>query len=329
MNQNTKIIITGVLGFIGSHTAKAFKKAGYYVIGVDNKTSNLNLKNYVDELVLDDFVNIVSLLTQKHNVDAIIHIAGTSLVGPSIKNPGLYYDNNVAKTNQMLHQLSLNNWKGKIIFSSSAAVYGNNFNFLIKETFNGSPVSPYGQSKKICEQLIEDHSKAHGFKSIALRYFNAAGCDNDKELGNVWNDTHLIPVIIRNLLKNTEFTINGNDFDTNDGTCIRDYLHVSDIANAHVISVKLCDSFCEGEFRSYNLGTGKGYSNLEILKTIEEVTNQKIKYLFGSRRDGDPSKLIADPDKFIKDTSWYPSNSSLKNIIETTYFWMKELKTLK
>ena len=323
MNQNSKkVLITGVLGFIGSHTAKAFKLAGYHVIGIDKEITIAEASSFVDELIIDDFVNIASFVAVENSVDAIIHIAGTSLVGPSILNPGLYYDNNVAKTNIMLDELAKKNWKGKIIFSSSAAVYGNNCVVPIIEDAQGIPVSPYGHSKKMCEYVIRDHSLAHGFKSIALRYFNACGCDKNQQLGNVWNDTHLIPRVIQNLIENKITIINGINFNTKDGTCIRDYLHVTDIANAHVSAVDLCNSFEPGEFRAYNLGTGTGYSNLEIVEAIKAVTKKPLDYKFGPQREGDPNELIADPSNFIKDAKWLPINSGLLQIVETTYNWM-------
>ena len=324
MNQNTKnILITGALGFIGGHTAKAFSLAGYNVIGVDRNITIKESSKFVDELIIDDFT-ITPKIIKNIPVDAIIHIAGTSLVGPSVTDPGEYYENNVAKTNQMLEGLAKLNWNGKIIFSSSAATYGNNCEIPIKESSIGIPESPYGYSKKMCEVIIKDHTYAYKHKGIALRYFNACGCDNNGELGNVWDDTHLIPVILRNVLTNKSLTIFGNDFDTPDGTCIRDYLHVTDIASAHVSAVKLCDTFDNGTFKAYNLGTGKGYSNLEILNMISEITNESVNFNFGPRRFGDADKLIADPTAFKTDANWIPKYSDLENIIQTTYKWMKK-----
>ena len=325
MNQNTKtVIITGVLGFIGSHTAKAFRNAGYKVIGIDREWTMKEGASFCDMLFIDDFVNITATVAVKEKADAIIHIAGTSLVGPSLKDPGEYYRNNVAKTNQMLDDLALAEWRGKIVFSSSAATYGNNCAVPIVESSEGIPVSPYGHSKKMCEYVIADHTRAYGHKSIALRYFNACGCDADGELGNVWNDTHLIPRVVQNIIEKKQFILNGIDFATKDGTCVRDYLHVSDIAQAHVNALDLCDKFDIGTFKAYNLGTGKGYSNLEITQMIQDVTGEVLLCKFGDRREGDPDELIADPSLFIKDAKWNPTNSDLKNIVNTTYNWMKK-----
>lgn len=326
VNQNTKtVIITGVLGFIGSHTAKAFKQAGYCVIGIDREWTMKEGSAFCDQLFIDDFVNITANIVKVNKVDAIIHIAGTSLVGPSLTNPGEYYRNNTAKTNQMLDDLASAGWTGSIVFSSSAATYGNDCPVPIKETAVGIPVSPYGYSKKMCETVIADHAQAYGHCGIALRYFNAAGCDPDGELGNIWNDSHLIPRVIQSALENQPLTIFGNDFATRDGTCVRDYLHVLDIADAHLRAVELCNSLDKTTFRAYNLGTGRGFSNLEIARAVEEVTGLELNSTFGPRRLGDPDELIADPSNFINDTGWTPKYSNLEILVETTYTWMKEL----
>jgi UDP-glucose-4-epimerase GalE len=311
------------MGFIGSHTAKAFQQAGYYVIGIDRTWTIDAAASFVDELIIDDFVNITAKVAKINNVDAIIHIAGTSLVGPSIANPGEYYDNNVAKTNQMLDDLALAEWKGTIVFSSSAATYGNDCIVPIHESSQGVPVSPYGHSKKMCEYVIESHAHAYGHKGIALRYFNACGCDLDGDLGNNWDDTHLIPRVVQSVLERKTLTINGNDFSTPDGTCIRDYLHVSDIADAHVLAVDLAKTLDFNTFKAYNLGTGQGISNLEIVQAVESATGLDVDYELGPRRFGDPAELIADPNKFMSHTQWRPKYSQLETIVSTTVKWME------
>ena len=311
------------MGFIGSHTAKAFQRAGYYVIGIDREWTITAAAAFVDEIIIDDFVNVTAKIAKINNVDTIIHIAGTSLVGPSLKNPGEYYDNNVAKTNQMLEELAQQAWKGTVIFSSSAATYGNECLIPILESSPGVPVSPYGHSKKMCEYIIESHAHAYGHKGIALRYFNACGCDPDGEIGNNWNDTHLIPRVVQSALEETTLMINGNDFPTNDGTCVRDYLHVSDIADAHVRAVELANKLDSGMFKAYNLGTGIGISNLEIVEAVTK-SGPSVDYKFGPRRLGDPAELIADPNKFMSHTQWRPKYSQLETIVSTTIKWMEK-----
>lgn len=323
-----KVLITGATGFVGSHTAKAFKRSGYFVIGLDREITIPESTRYLDHFVKDDYGSLVAYVAKNEDVDAIIHIAATSLVGPSIANPAEYYDNNVSKTNEMLLQLNSVGWNKTIIFSSSASVYGNNdkkYDQPLIETDEKNPVSPYGRSKMMCEFILQDHCYAYGFKGIALRYFNACGCDSDGDLGNTKNDSHLIPQIIRSLILGKTFTVFGTDFNTPDGSCLRDYLHVSDIANAHLEAVSLAETFDTGEYDVYNLGTSRAYTNFEIVRAVERFTALKVKLHKGPRREGDPDARVADATKFMHDTTWIPVNSSLERIVTTTYEWMKKL----
>jgi len=320
--MNKTVVITGATGFIGSHTAKAFKSAGYKVIAIDEKFTIPESTKFFDDLIIDDYVNMAASVAVINDADAIIHIAATSLVGPSIMHPHRYYDNNVSKTNRMMNDLIKHDWKGKIIFSSSAAVYGNQYPH--SEDVRKDPINPYGRTKLMGEYIIEDSCYISKMRGIALRYFNACGCDIDGELGNVKYDSHIIPVLIEKLLSKDKFTINGNDFDTKDGTCVRDYLHVTDIANAHLEAVCLAESFDCGKFDVYNLSTGIGYSNLDIVMQAEQILGKKLNYQFGPKREGDPNALVANPEKFMKATSWKPYRSDLETIIKSTYEWMKK-----
>jgi UDP-glucose-4-epimerase GalE len=323
--MNKRVIITGAMGFIGSHTAKIFKEAGYHVIGVDHAHTIPPAAQYIDQLITDDFVKVTAVAATENNVDAIIHCAGTSLVGPSIKHPHLYFWNNSSKTNNLLEELHTNNWQGKFIFSSSAAVYGiPKGNRLLHETDQLGPISPYGKSKWICEEIINDHCHAHGFRGIALRYFNASGCDPDGTLGHVVDDTHMIPRVLSAHRLGKTFTLYGDDYSTQDGTCVRDYLHVVDIARAHLEAVCLADSMQTGEFRAYNLGTGRGHSNKEIIWACNWATREKINFVVSPRRIGDPDFLVANSDSFQNDTSWRPDNSDIENIVATAWMWEKK-----
>ena len=312
------------MGFIGSHTAKVFKEAGYQVIGVDRTATVPESAQYIDQLFQDDFVEITPLAAVVNEADAIIHCAGTSLVGPSIKNPGEYYNNNSAKTNLMMHKLANLNYKGKIVFSSSAATYGipadsNN----ITEDNDKNPISPYGWSKLFCEYIIKDHCLAHNMRGIALRYFNACGCDLDNTLGHVADDTHMVPRVLSAYHNSQPFTLYGNDYATPDGTCVRDYLHVMDIAHAHLEAVCLAETMEPNEFRAYNLGTGRGYSNREIIAACERAVKDFIGVTTGPRRTGDPDQLVANSDRFQKDTAWRPRHSDLDTIVKTTWQWQQ------
>jgi UDP-glucose 4-epimerase len=320
-----KVLITGVCGFIGGHTAKIFKENGWKVFGIDRKDTIPDTGRFVDVLFFSDFVDLNVDIFVQEKIDAIVHCAGTSLVGPSIADPGEYYDNNCSKTNLFLDKLGKAGWKGTFVFSSSAATYGNKCEVPIKEGAEGMPVSPYGMSKKMSEAIIRDHTKAYNFKSISLRYFNACGCDPDGLLGHVEDDTHIIPSILRNHQQGNNFLLNGDNFATADGSCIRDYLHVTDIANAHLEAVNRAKTLDYGESRAYNLGTGNGYSNIEILGACSKAVGSPIAYTIGPRRNGDPDTLIADNRLFMSETNWVPQYSDLETIVTTAWNWQAKL----
>lgn len=322
------VVITGALGFIGSHTAKIFKNLDWTVIGIDREYTIPQATKFIDHLIVGDFLDHTVTAAIVSQASAIVHCAGNSLVGPSLSSPGDYYHNNCAKTNQMLDLLAKNKWTGAIVFSSSAAVYGMPLSSdSLCETQAKNPISPYGWSKLICERMIEDHCKASSFKGIALRYFNASGCDHNGHLGHSINDTHLIPRILDACINDQPFTVYGTDYQTKDGTCIRDYLHVSDIAKAHVIAVVKSQEFSPGHFQAYNLGTGSGYSNLEIFSMCEQITGKKINLIKGPRRSGDPDFLVANSELFQKDTTWRPISSNLENIVKTAWLWHQNYHT--
>ena len=319
-----QVVITGALGFIGGHTAKVFKQAGYHVIGVDRTATIPESAQYIDQLLYDDFAEVAPVAAVVNQADAIIHCAGTSLVGPSIMDPGEYYNNNSAKTNLMMDKLARLQYNGKIVFSSSAATYGIPLESgNITEDSAKNPISPYGWSKLFCEYIIKDHCLAHNMRGIALRYFNACGCDPDTTLGHVADDTHMIPRVLNAYHNDRAFTLYGNDYATPDGTCIRDYLHVMDIAQAHLEAVCLAETMHQGEFRAYNLGTGQGYSNREIIAACERAVKDFIGVTVGARRTGDPDMLVANSDCFQKDTAWRPRFSDINTIVETAWQWQQ------
>jgi UDP-arabinose 4-epimerase len=320
------VVVTGATGYVGGHTAMKLKDAGFTVIGVDRQITIPAAMEFLDEFCMTDFVDIVSTCASVRKANSIIHCAGTSLVGPSIKNPGEYYDNNAAKTNRMLTSLNQAGWSGSIIFSSSAAIYGNDAVCPIPETsaWKSFPINPYGWSKLIAERFIYDSCRAHKFKGISLRYFNAAGCDVDGRMGCIRDGTHLITRVIKGVLSGEEIIINGNDYNTRDGTCVRDYVHVSDIAEAHIEAVLLAEKMEDGEYRTYNIGTGKSFSNLDVVKQITDLAGHKLFWRYGARREGDPDSLYSDPRKFMQDTTWNPQLSGLGDIAQTTWNWMKK-----
>ena len=320
------IIITGATGYVGGHTALRFKEAGYTVIGVDRRITIPAAVEYLDEFLCTDFADIVDYCAPLREANAIIHCAGTSLVGPSIADPGEYYNNNTAKTNRMLDWLAAKKWQGSIIFSSSCAIYGDKAVCPISEhaSYRSLPINPYGWSKLMSERVIADHCRAHGFRGISLRYFNAAGCDIRGRMGCLKDGTHLFTRVVAGILSGEEIVINGNNYETRDGTCVRDYVHVSDLVDAHLEAVCLAEGMTNGEYRTYNLGTGRGFTNREVLDQVKDFASCDVRWKFGPRRDGDADELYADPRRFMQDTTWQPHRSSMADIATSTYNWMKK-----
>jgi UDP-arabinose 4-epimerase len=256
----------------------------------------------------------------RYKTDSVIHFAAYIQAGESVTDPAKYYRNNTLGSLSLLdamRQAKVN----KLVFSSTAAVYGNPRQTPIPETHPHEPVNPYGQSKLMAERILADHASAHGLRATALRYFNAAGADPDGKIGEDHEpESHLIPRILGVALgREKEITVFGTDYDTPDGTCLRDYIHVSDLADAHVKALKRLET--HAGFSAFNLGTGKGYSVNEVVGAVERVTGKKISVSYGPRRAGDPPKLVADPTKAMGELNWKPSRSALDTLIADAWAW--------
>jgi UDP-glucose 4-epimerase len=318
-NQTKKrVVITGAGGYIGAHTCLAFKDAGYEVVGIDRNFSTAQwTTEFCDVAILADFSELQIAGTPLADADGFVHIAGSSLVGPSVTDPAPYYMNNVGNTAKLLARLADANYKGKFIFSSSAAVYGEPIQSSIVETHPTVPISPYGQSKLMAEQVIADCAEAYGFKAAALRYFNACGADPKQRHGQVKGATHLIARLCENVLNGNTTIVNGDDYPTQSGTCVRDYLHVSDIAAAHVDAVEKINK----TFDAYNLGTGTGWSIAEVIDHFEKITGKKVPVEYGPRREGDPAVLVANGSKFHTEFGWIPACSRIDTVIATAWEW--------
>jgi UDP-glucose 4-epimerase len=317
-----KILVTGGAGYVGSHSAKYLRKRGYRLIIVDDlSTGNKKaVKEKISKISILDFDNLRKVFL-KHNFDSVFHFAAKSIVSESYENPNKYYENNISGTINILrcmHEFKVK----KLIFSSSAAVFGNTNNEKIDEKFRKEPINPYGKTKLIVENILENAMDDFDISSVSLRYFNAAGASMDGEIGESRKqETHLIPKVIIHTLgdKNLTFELFGKNYPTPDGTCIRDYIHVDDLANAHYLSLKYLNKK-KGNF-FFNLGSGKGYSNLEIIKNIEKHLNIPIKYKFSKMRKGDPAFLISNYNNAKKALGWIPEYSDLDNIIKTACKW--------
>jgi len=314
------VAITGCNGYIGGQTVLRFKDLGYHVIGVDRNTTAPWIRDTVDTFITGDFTNpiFINSIINK-NPSALIHIAGTSLVGPSMTDPGPYYINNVGNTARLLSTLASRGWKKTVVFSSSAAVYGDPGNGdTLTEQSTKSPISPYGQSKLMAEQVLRDCAAGYGFKTIALRYFNACGADSKVR--------HLIARIMETIVNKGVFTLNGNDYSTADGTCVRDYLHVEDIANAHYLSTLFAEGMSSGSSLEYNIGSGQGVSIKEIIASVERITGRMVLTHTGPRREGDPATLVASAYKFKKETGWKPDASNIDNIVKSAWAWYNSVE---
>ncbi len=317
------ILITGGAGYIGSHTNKILNQQGYKTIVFDNlERGHLEFVKW-GEFLNDDLRNIEEIrdcFKKYPNIKAVIHFAAYAYVGESVQYPDMYYENNVKGTLNLLKVMQEFGVKN-IVFSSSCATYGIPTKIPISENTSQNPINPYGKSKLFSEQIIKDFAKSYGLKYIILRYFNAAGADPDCEIGE-WHEpeTHLIPLaIFATIGKTPGLKIYGSDYPTKDGTCIRDYIHVIDLANAHLRSLEYLLS--NGESDEFNVGLGKGYSVKEVITPVEKVVGKGCNYDYADRRAGDPPILIASNEKIMKKLKWFPKYDDIELIIKTAYEW--------
>ncbi len=324
-----KIMIVGGAGYIGSHMSLELLHAGYDVVILDNLVRGhreLVPGGLFFEGDLGDRRLIHSIFSQ-HRIDAVMHFAAFSLVGESVEKPLIYYKNNVSRTIELLEAMEQHKIRN-FIFSSTAAVYGEPVKIPISEDHPCSPTNPYGETKRAIENLLADCSRSSHLKYMSLRYFNAAGADIDGKLGERHDpETHLIPLILQVANgQRKELCIFGTDYPTDDGTCIRDYVHVSDLANAHMLALKALVAGADSAV--YNLGNSKGYSVREVIELARQITGHPIPATIGDRRPGDPAVLIADSSRIRRELGWKPRYEDLRTIIETAWVWhQREGKT--
>jgi len=321
MSDGQAILVTGGAGYIGAHCCKALATAGFQPVVYDNLSTGH--RNFVSGALVEgnllDRPRLAATFAQ-HKIAAVMHFAAASLVGESVSDPQKYYFNNVVGTLTLLRVMREAGCS-RIVFSSTGAVYGNADSKPLPENFPCNPINPYGASKWMIERMLADYRNAYGFGAFCLRYFNASGADPAGDVGELReNETHLIPRAMMALQGHVEdFAIFGDDYDTPDGTAVRDYIHVNDLAAAHVQALQLLLTGHPGG--SFNLGTGSGYSVREILAAIERETGRKVAHVVKPRRPGDPTYLVADPSAARRVLKFEPAHSDLSSIVRTAWAW--------
>ncbi|MEJ2114976.1 MAG: UDP-glucose 4-epimerase GalE [Gammaproteobacteria bacterium] len=320
--ENNTFLIVGGAGYIGSHMTLMLHELGHQVIVLDNLSTGYEDAVIGGKFILGDIHDSAKLdeVFKEYNIDVVMHFAAHIDVGESVRDPFKYYRNNVVGTQSLLERM-VSNQVRNFIFSSTAAIFGEPEYVPINEAHNKKPINPYGHSKLMVEQMLESYDQAYGLKSICLRYFNAAGADPKSRIGERHDpETHLIPLVLQTASGRREsISIFGNDYDTDDGTCIRDYIHIVDLCNAHLLSAALLlQKNCSQQF---NLGNGNGYSVNQLINVAKEITAKPIKTIQADRREGDPAKLVADATLAREVLGWEPKYSNLAEIVEHAWKW--------
>lgn len=325
MTAKPKILVTGGAGYIGSHAVLALVDKGYDVVVLDNLVyGHRDLAETVlgVELVEGELgdAELLSNLFARHQFEAVIHFAAYAYVGESMSDPGKYYRNNVTGTLTLLEAMASSNIN-KIVFSSTCATYGIPDSTPILESAPQNPINPYGFTKLVVERMLKDFDRAHQMKSVVFRYFNAAGADPEGRLGeDHMPETHLIPLVLLTALgRRQSISIFGTDYPTPDGTCIRDYIHVSDLASAHVLGLEYL--LKGGDSNIFNLGNGQGFSVKEVIDTAKQVTGLPITVIESDRRPGDPPVLVGSAEKAAKILGWHPQHGKLSEILQHAWQW--------
>lgn len=312
-----KVLVTGGAGYIGSITVKKLLEEGIDVVVFDNLAQG-HKESVKGVLVTGDLLNTSDLSKlDSYTFDGVIHFAAAALAGESMQKPKFYFENNILGGLNLLEYMHARNIP-RIVFSSTCAIYGTPEKVPVNENESKKPESVYGESKLAFERVLSWYDKIYGIKNICLRYFNASGASLDYMLGEMHNpETHIIPIAIQSALKNSSFHIFGNDYPTQDGTCIRDYIHVEDLASAHILALKYLETTHESNY--FNLGTGNGYSNREIVDMVKKVSGKEFPIDFVAKRAGDPAVIFADNIKAKSILGWNPKYSDLETIIKTAW----------
>lgn len=320
--SNKTFLVVGGAGYIGSHMTLMLHEMGCRVFALDNLSTGFADAVIGAELIQCDIHDSTKLdeVFKEFNIDVVMHFAAHIDVGESVRDPFKYYRNNVVGTQALLERMISNDVKN-FIFSSTAAIFGEPEYVPINEVHNKKPINPYGHSKLMVEEMLESYDQAYGLKSICLRYFNAAGADPQTRIGERHDpETHLIPLVLQAASGNRDsISVFGTDYDTEDGTCLRDYIHIVDLCDAHLRATDFL--LKENNSHRFNLGNGNGYSVKQVIDIAEQVSGKQIKVKFSDRREGDPAKLVADASLAKKVLKWAPKYSSLEEIVEHAWKW--------
>lgn len=322
---SNNVLVTGGAGYIGSHACKALKKEGYTPITFDNLMTGWKEAVKFGPFIPGNLLNRndIDAVFKLYSPIAVIHFAALSQVFESIQKPKLYWENNVMGSLNLIQSAVDNNCLN-FVFSSTCAVYGDQDNVVLDEDSIQNPINAYGASKRAVENILRDFETAYGLKHVIFRYFNVAGADPDAEIGEFHRpETHLIPLILDTVIGKQEIIkIFGTDYDTLDGTCIRDYVHVCDLVDAHILGLKWLQN--NKVSNVYNLGTGDGFSVRQVIETVNEVTNQEVPIIESIRRPGDSTKLVSGSSRAMNQLEWFPNRSNIKQIIEDAWRWHKK-----
>ena len=329
-----RILVTGGAGYIGSHMVKLLARAGHHVTVFDNLSTGH--RNAINGALLVEgdlrYGDDVARAFEGRRIDVVMHFAASCYVGESVYEPAKYYANNVLGTLNLLECMRAAAVT-RLVFSSTCATYGDPVSLPMNEDHPQQPVNPYGVSKLTAERAMADYARAYGLSAVALRYFNAAGCHPEGDLGERHDpETHLIPLILREALRvrdggnpaDTQLQVFGDDFDTPDGSCVRDYVHVEDLCAAHLLAMERLMAGEVSGFEAFNLGTGNGYSVKEVIETCRRVTGQEIQYRLAGRRAGDPARLVASAARARAELGWAPRFEELDRIVETAWRWFQQ-----
>lgn len=324
------ILVVGGAGYIGSHMVKQLALTGHDVVVLDNLTTGFRSLAKYGKLVVGDLADISQLerLFREHSFDGVMHFAASSLVGESVSDPAKYYRNNVAGTLNLLDVMVRHNVL-RFIFSSTAATFGEPEYTPIDESHPQAPINPYGASKLMVERILKDYASAYGLNSVCLRYFNACGADPEGELGECHDpETHLIPLVLQAASgRRASITVFGRDYPTEDGTCIRDYIHIEDLCSAHALALDMLISGRKSGALAYNLGNGEGFSVQQVIEVARSVVAEdgySLKVDEGARRSGDPAVLVADASRAKTELGWSPRFADLETIVGHAWCWEKQ-----